>query len=172
MSKRIACLPLGLWWKDHGMPKYEYLSIGRAVREQMPCQERAHYTANCDEYFCVCGEIGLRQLRESRGLDRDPDPDFVDVVFVALDVDGLDEWGRVNQVGSLDAQLRRVTTSRKMRKKSQRFLFGDTVLNEADMFSQVSLEDLAPRDDQEGQPRKVILVGHGLHNDIRRLAAL
>jgi len=99
MSKRIACLPLGLWWKDHGMPKYEYLSIGRAVREQMPCQERAHYTANCDEYFCVCGEIGLRQLRESRGLDRDPDPDFVDVVFVALDVDGLDEWGRVNQVG-------------------------------------------------------------------------
>ncbi|KAK3044916.1 hypothetical protein LTS18_015050, partial [Coniosporium uncinatum] len=59
-----------------------------------------------------------------------------------------------------------------MRKKSQRFLFGDTVLIEADMFSQVILEDLAPRDDQEGQPRKVILVGRGLHNDIRRLAAL
>jgi len=45
-------------------------------------------------------------------------------------------------------------------------------LIEADMFSQVILEDLAPRDDQEGQPRKVILVGRGLHNDIRRLAAL
>jgi len=145
MSKRIAGLPLGLWWKDYGMPKYEYLSIGRATREQMPRQERAHYTANCDRYFVACGEIGLRQLRESLGSDRDPDGDVVDGVFVALDVDGLDEWHRINQVGISTIDTRtlsrlvspsqalsthsyaRVTTSRNVRKKSRRFPSEDTV---------------------------------------------